>query len=186
MAELVKDVPTNTFRLQNKCFFLSEDYLKSSLSSWKDIDIAVHAVGVSIGIFMKDTTHNDYKDTIWNNNEASDTIFAVMNKMERVGLLEKNDDHQYRYKQQQYIPTDWQGRPLKEKESPQKVVPVWEISPHIQTGPKDSLIERSYQRMLSIVKSSLEDFLEAHDEEELRQGITITFRLIDLPIEEIP
>lgn len=82
---------------------------------------------------------------------------------------------------------DWQGRPAPAGEPESAVATVWEVDPHPGDGGKGTvLVERSWQGMLSYVRAQLEHWLEAFGEDELRRGVTLTFRLAEVRKDEIP
>jgi hypothetical protein len=74
--------------------------------------------------------------------------------------------------------TDWQGKEIPLNEPGSKIIDVWSVMPHPQSPNNyDELLCRSWQEMLDVVKNNLETFLERFDEEELREGVTLKFRL---------
>lgn len=81
---------------------------------------------------------------------------------------------------------DWQGHVVPKPISPDEKLTVWEVTPHIQTDSCDSMVERGWQEMLSTVGTGLDAWLERYTEEELREGVTLTFRLIDMNADEMP
>lgn len=82
---------------------------------------------------------------------------------------------------------DWQGRPVPPGEPGDAAVTVWEVDPHPGDGDKGSvLVIRPWQGMLSYVRTQLERWLETFDEDELREGVTLTFRLADVRKDELP
>ncbi len=73
---------------------------------------------------------------------------------------------------------DWQGRDVQEGEAEDDAFLAWEITPHVQTTEFDCCIIRGWQEMIELVKDNLDSLLERYDEDELRQGVTIKFRLV--------
>lgn len=73
---------------------------------------------------------------------------------------------------------DWQGHDVPTGEEDDDAFLAWEITPHVQTAEFDSCIIRGWQEMIELVKDNLDALLERHDEEELRQGVTLKFRLV--------
>lgn len=61
---------------------------------------------------------------------------------------------------------------------------VWELTPHIGSRTFTSLIEKDLSRLGRLIEQHLDSFLELHDDEQLREGVTLTIRLIDLSQEE--
>lgn len=81
---------------------------------------------------------------------------------------------------------DWRGRPVPPGEGPDTKITVWEVSPHPGTSDYDAFWEREWQSMLSYTASTLEYWLETFTEEELREGVTLTFKLVDIHLEDYP
>lgn len=73
--------------------------------------------------------------------------------------------------------TDWQGKEIPADEPDDAVIDVWEVSPHLTDDHFDCYVERSWQDMTDGVENGLAMFLEWFDEEQLREGVTITFKL---------
>jgi len=77
--------------------------------------------------------------------------------------------------------TDWEGRQIPADEPDDKLIHIWVITPHPQTGKGyDEMWERSWQSMLGIVKDSLESLLESREQEDLLDPdnkLTISFSL---------
>lgn len=73
---------------------------------------------------------------------------------------------------------DWQGRDVAKEEADDDAFLAWEITPHVQTKEFDSCIIRGWQEMLELVKDNIDLFLERYDEDELREGVTLRFRLV--------
>lgn len=80
---------------------------------------------------------------------------------------------------------DWQGRTVL-KEKPSDVVLAWEVTPHPQTSRYDCMVVRGWQDMLSCTADHLEYFLERYSEEELKEGVTLTFKLAEWRVEDLP
>jgi hypothetical protein len=72
---------------------------------------------------------------------------------------------------------DWQGRPIEQKEGPENLIDVWEVTPHLYSDQYDYCVIRGWQDMLGHVEASLPLWLENFKEDELRQGVTIQFKL---------
>lgn len=78
------------------------------------------------------------------------------------------------------------GTPIPPNEPPDKIVTIWEVSPHLGNRDYDCLWERSWQRMLSYVGDKLEEWLESYTEEQLRDGVSLTFKLLGIHLEDLP
>lgn len=76
--------------------------------------------------------------------------------------------------------TDATGQPVPEGETPDTLIDVWEIDPHLQSDDYDVLWERSWQRMLELMRDNFDTFLERIEDDELRQGVTIKVRLVKM------
>lgn len=77
--------------------------------------------------------------------------------------------------------TDATGRPVPEDESPDTLIDVWEIDPHLQqNGDYDVLWERSWQKMLALVRDNFDTFLERYEDAELRQGVNVRISLVTM------
>ena len=80
--------------------------------------------------------------------------------------------------------TDWEGSLVPENEPDDKKILVWEVDPHPSNSDYDVLWERSWQRMLEIVSNSLETHMERFTPEELREGVSIKFKLVEMTVGE--
>lgn len=81
--------------------------------------------------------------------------------------------------------TGWDGRTVHDPR-PDEVVPVWQVEPHPSDARFDCLIERSGPRMMDCLANNLDFLLERYEESELRSGVTITIKLVDMRADEIP
>lgn len=88
--------------------------------------------------------------------------------------------------------TDYQGRPVPEDEDVDTIIKVWEVDPHPNSLDHDTMVERSWQDMLEIVRSNLETMLERFIDDG-DEEVKVTFRLVSMPkrnylelIDELP
>lgn len=73
---------------------------------------------------------------------------------------------------------DWQGRPVPADESPETVIKVWEITPHL-SDKYDGLMVRGWQEMLDQLRVIAEHRLEDAEDDDLSEGLTFTVRLTE-------
>jgi hypothetical protein len=73
---------------------------------------------------------------------------------------------------------DWRGEEVPET-LPDIPVPHWTCQPD-PFGQWDFLAERNYADFLASLKNGLDFILDGYDEDELREGVTITIRLKDI------
>lgn len=78
--------------------------------------------------------------------------------------------------------TDHEGRDIPPGETRDTVINVWSISPHMQDRDFDCCLIRSWQEMLSFVESNLDSHLERYSTDELQEGVTIRFQLIQMTL----
>lgn len=76
---------------------------------------------------------------------------------------------------------DWAGRPTNNV----GIFLAWEVTPHVQNPYYYSMRVQAWQEMLEIVRGNLDSFLEHYTEEELRDGVTLTFRLVETDATEM-
>lgn len=77
--------------------------------------------------------------------------------------------------------TDWQGRLVPPDEPDDKVIKVWQVTPH--PGGKhlgDSAVWRSWHDMRLYVKGNLEELLER--DEVMGDGLTLTFKVVEMTV----
>lgn len=70
---------------------------------------------------------------------------------------------------------DWQGLPVEDKDD--EPVWAWEIEPSMQSG-CDTTVIRGWQDMMNFVESKMDCWLEDYTEDELADGVSLTFRLV--------
>lgn len=82
----------------------------------------------------------------------------------------------------------WDGRPTPVPEGPDDIVTVWEISPepHELAGEYDTYVARCSSTARDCMMSKLEALVDGADEERLREGVSITVRLVDMRAENVP
>lgn len=73
--------------------------------------------------------------------------------------------------------TDHNGRPIPAGETPDTKIFWWEVDPH-PDHQYTTLAVRSWQQMLDYMRYGVETVLDAKDEDELREGVTFTYRLV--------
>jgi hypothetical protein len=73
--------------------------------------------------------------------------------------------------------TDHCGNPIPDGETDDTPILVWEITPHPTDCEYDCMVVRSYQDMCEYVGDNIDTLLEHVDQPELREGVTLTFRL---------
>lgn len=88
--------------------------------------------------------------------------------------------------------TDFEGRPVPADEDLDTIIKVWEVDPHPQAGDHDVMVERSWEDMLEIVRSNLEEMLERFTDDG-DEEFKVAFRIVSMPkrnylelIEELP
>ena len=77
-----------------------------NLKDWSDFDGAQHAVAVCLGLMPNDWSwvlKKKVKGVFWTQNEVSDLLYGVLEGLVGLGVLEKNDDDQFRYNTQ-FVP----------------------------------------------------------------------------------
>lgn len=82
--------------------------------------------------------------------------------------------------------TDWKGIAITELEPPDKVILVWEISPH-PTEPGDYYycLERGYQRAIELAQLAIANGMDETGEETLRaEGTTVVVKLREIRLDE--
>lgn len=72
---------------------------------------------------------------------------------------------------------DWEGRKIEIAEHTDKVIDVWEVAPAIGDRDHDSHVYRSWHDLLTIGER-LDVWLDNFSEDELRDGVTLTVKLI--------
>ena len=77
---------------------------------------------------------------------------------------------------------DWEGRNVPDDEPADKVIKVWQVTPHVGDSHFDSYVERGWQDMLAYLNSSLEGWLERVEPDDLAEGVTLTFKLVDMTV----
>lgn len=77
---------------------------------------------------------------------------------------------------------DWQGREVPDDEPDDKLIWVWEVSPHIGDTQYTDYVERGWQDMLAYVRGSLDAWLESFTDDELYEGVTLTFRRVQMTV----
>lgn len=75
---------------------------------------------------------------------------------------------------------DWQGRDVEANEPDETNILVWEVEPHIQSRDHDSCLIRGWQDMLENVRANLDMFLESFEVDELKAGVSIKVRLVEM------
>lgn len=74
---------------------------------------------------------------------------------------------------------DHYGRPITEDEPLNKVIKVWEITPHVDTS-YDTLVEREYQKAVEAAKCVVEHLMD----EPFEGCLEIKIRLIEMTLED--
>lgn len=77
--------------------------------------------------------------------------------------------------------TDWQGKPVPDDEPDDKVIQVWEITPH-PDGFHSHAVIRSWQDVNEFMCRVPEMYLDGSDETECREGVTVRIRLRNMTV----
>jgi hypothetical protein len=81
--------------------------------------------------------------------------------------------------------TDYKGSEVPKDEKEGTMIKVWEVSPHPgYIGDYDYYIERSWQNMLEYMKENFNFFLDQYDEEDLKEGVNLNIKLVDMTLGE--
>lgn len=75
--------------------------------------------------------------------------------------------------------TDWEGRPVPENEELEDIIKVWEVEPHPQTSECDVMVERSWQKVIEIVRSNLDSMLERFIDDG-DERVIVNFRIVQM------
>lgn len=79
---------------------------------------------------------------------------------------------------------DWQGLPIKEEESDDKIISVWQITPHYDSD-YDSLIARDYNDACKYAEGIVVALMDSATEEDLlEKGIKIEVKLVKMTLGE--
>jgi hypothetical protein len=76
--------------------------LRELLSDWCDQDIAMYLLACSIGLMEYDEPFDEFrrvKGVFWTNNKYAEMLFAMLREMTKTGILETNEDSQFRWNQ---------------------------------------------------------------------------------------
>lgn len=85
--------------------------LRDRLADWTDFDGAAYELGVVLGLFPKefgvdgDLWHGT-KGIFWSANPLGDALSEVLESLCRAGVLEKDEDHRYRWNSAYEVSTD--------------------------------------------------------------------------------
>lgn len=72
--------------------------LKEALQSWQDPDGAAFDLGVCLGLWEdSQAAFLANKGVFWADNALGNCLTAMLDQLVAVGLLERNDDDQYRW-----------------------------------------------------------------------------------------
>jgi len=82
----------------------------------------------------------------------------------------------------------WNGKPTPAPEGPDDMVTVWQISPepHELAGEYDTYVAKCYPTARDCMTSKLEALVDGASREQLRDGVSIKVKLVDMPAEDIP
>jgi len=73
--------------------------LQESLSDWTDFDGAAYILSLHLGIFNE--AEHDFCTTVkwvfWSNNSLGNMLYDMLETMAKEGILEVNEDQQYRW-----------------------------------------------------------------------------------------
>lgn len=79
---------------------------------------------------------------------------------------------------------DWQGLPIKEEEPDDKIISVWQITPHYDSD-YDSLITRDYNDACTFAEGIAVALMDTATEEELLdKGIKLEVKLVKMTLSE--
>lgn len=72
--------------------------LREALREWTDFDGAEHALALCLGLMSPGISFaTDAKHVYWTNNPVGNVLSEILQELTRVGILELNDDLQYRW-----------------------------------------------------------------------------------------
>lgn len=84
---------------------------------------------------------------------------------------------------------DWQGNPIPSEqlaaETPDTVVTLWEVTPPLNGEELDSVVFRDWRGMCEYLSHYAYLLLDDKEEPELREGVTIKIRLVDMALSDI-
>ena len=78
---------------------------------------------------------------------------------------------------------DYTNRQVPADEAPDTVIKVWEVTPHMSDD-YSHLVVRGWQDMLDAVRQVAEAHLENMPDDELRDGLEIKVRLVEMSRQE--
>ncbi len=80
---------------------------------------------------------------------------------------------------------DWEGKPITGQEPANKLVLVWQITPHPTDSSFDTCVERDYHKAVELAKEAIENWVDQADEECLKgDGVTVSMKLILMRLDE--
>lgn len=73
--------------------------LRDLLSDWSDFDVAQHALGICLGFMPDDSEFLTLRGKwiFWSANPMGATLGRLLHDLVTVGVLEENEDGQFRY-----------------------------------------------------------------------------------------
>lgn len=75
--------------------------IPEELKDWTDIDWAAYKIGQSIGLFPDPAEPLDfqvkYKHVFWSRNRLGDALYAFINELVLLGIMDRNEDNQVRW-----------------------------------------------------------------------------------------
>ena len=85
--------------------------LKLALENWEDVDVAIGSLAECLGLRVSGSDHSTA--FYWTKTPLSSVLCYILNSLVQVGVLEQNDDGEYRWNQafppslDQYYESDW-------------------------------------------------------------------------------
>ena len=80
--------------------------LKELLKDWTDYDIAEYYLACCLGImkydaeFKPQSEYSIAKSVFWTGNPLGDSLYAILEKLVEVGVLEKDDDSLFKWNEE--------------------------------------------------------------------------------------
>ena len=72
--------------------------LRDALHDWRDFDGAEYHLARCLGIIDTTTDFQDVKHLFWTDNSVGNLLYSILENLTRAGMVETNDDQQFRWK----------------------------------------------------------------------------------------
>jgi hypothetical protein len=161
------------------------------LKEWTQADLAAAALGRALGVFDASVTLTDVKAVLWTNNAAGNTLYGMLERLARLGVLEHDEA------EQRYRAARPNLHPLTEVDHVPALAagPPARASLHLAVEPPESFrleADRAGFRYLArvfdeIADSGLDDGWQFERDGRFRpnpDGAAFTFKLVDPTVDD--